>query len=703
MQERLSAPVPFETENFSITHLSTSSDGFDLVAGETLGKTESEETGHNQLVLTEEERDRLRTGIGSEMRFQKVDNVRAARDAWRTSIIEKQPAEEVAALETAFRDAIENYRERGKKVGLRALQLVDDGTGSTLTARAKIVHFPTYTELAAPDARQEMHDFADVTTVSMALATADGRLIIQHRAISKPYILQAGSIQGNSLYADIPGASAAGHLDASMRTEQRKAGTPDPVDKQYIFDAISKEVEEELGLEVAHVKNMRIAGVANNNKKPNDEFLLLGELSLTIQEVKELSRDSLLNKGLGDADFAENFIDIENSPEDIKTLLTEVKCPMAPTHVALLVAAGYSLELARNGQAAADLWKQNLQAELNENYRQINQLVDQYYKNHPEALQQVPERYWGKKYIPQRNTREYDPAYGPTEQGLPSFEDEMIRTGLTQEKQTRRHVEKGYLLDVDGVITDPVEKRVTNMMIIDELASKLVAGEPVGLNTGRSIQWIQTHILPLLTEKLEDKQVLQNLIIIGEKGGAWATFSNDGTMHHAQSKIKLASDLEQQVKELVARDYEDCMFIGDPKGTMISVEMRDNYDLAVFQQRQQDFARKAGVLPAVIGATEWRIDKTSIATDFESIHSGKALGADRFIEFLKARDIVVGQIEAYGDSASDLAMADELARRGQGVHFVHVGTTQLQTAKNYKITNVGNYTEGTARVLSSRK
>ena len=42
-----------------------------------------------------------------------------------------------------------------------------------------------------------------------------------------------------------------------------------------------------------------------------------------------------------------------------------------------------------------------------------------------------------------------------------------------------------WIFDVDGVITNPIEKRVTLSKIVDELIRRLKKNEPIGLNTGR--------------------------------------------------------------------------------------------------------------------------------------------------------------------------------------------------------------------------
>ena len=68
-----------------------------------------------------------------------------------------------------------------------------------------------------------------------------------------------------------------------------------------------------------------------------------------------------------------------------------------------------------------------------------------------------------------------------------------------------------------------------------------------------------------------------------------------------------------------------------------------------------------------------KIDPTTIATDIENSHVGKALATERFLQFVKDKDVKPGRFIAIGDSKSDFEMADELQRRGKKVEMVYVG------------------------------
>lgn len=147
---------------------------------------------------------------------------------------------------------------------------------------------------------------------------------------------------------------------------------------------------------------------------------------------------------------------------------------------------------------------------------------------------------------------------------------------------------KAYLFDVDGVLTDPQEKQVTELDLFTQIILRLQRGESVGLNTGRSIEWLVERIITPLLEKLQDKLLLQHFIAVGEKGATWTTFDKEGNMHYGKmEELTIAHDVVEEVKVLVEQKYADSMFFDATKETMLSIEMHDGFDLDMFHQRQK--------------------------------------------------------------------------------------------------------------------
>lgn len=711
-------PVAFETDTVKIDYLTTAPGGIDVhLRGIGRGTLNRMNDTAAQLTTTPEQREQYRDALRGEAAFQ-TKYVDAEGNKRSLTGDYKELRDQYGALDPRSQAKWAEYRQamgRGNKIGARHLEY--DPATATLTGEAINTSFVLYNLYAQPSSSPEVIDLSEAAASAMVVTTADKRLVIQHRAIEKPRMTSEGKVRGNGQFADVPGVSVAGMLDAKPSD---KSGVPQDVDNDFIMAGIMKEASEELGLGPEHLTDQRIVGVATDKTKIHTEFLFSAHTDLTAEQLNEVSRTSNRNKNLGDADFEEKFMTIEASPKAIRTLLTEVQCPLPPTHAAAIFAAGYAMVLEERGLEVANRWRTIIEDEMNQNIARVNQRVANYYQRYPEATTKVPERLWGKKHIPNRNLEGYSPAYGPEEQGLPNLEDELVRTGLTQE--TRQTVDSAHMFDVDGVITDPHEKRIIYQEIKTKLNDKLKAGEPVCLNTGRSADWVLENVVkPLVAELGEDnKAKLKLLSIVGEKGGSWVTFSEAGEINRGYAEaLALSDELTQQFDELLTSDSEFSQMMTravDPyKKTMISPEMSATPEgvnpkdhLARFHKAQVRFAEQAQQLLEQAGLSHlFEVDKTTIATDIQSPHVGKDLGAVRFIEILKAQDINFQDAEftTYGDSPSDIAMAEELERRNLSTRFVNVGKKPIKLSTqdifrySFPVTNMGDYSKGTLEYL----
>lgn len=615
------------------------------------------------------------------------------------------PTEKLAEYRSALDGLRKAYVGRGKKIGIRNVTV----DGDVVTADVKSVPFPVYIELAKPGHSDEVLDLSRLVGAAMILQTADEqpRLLVQHRAVSVQRLNEPKMTRGNASYTDIPGASVAGVVDASMRNSPlRQPGTPDRIDTDTIKSLIYKEAGEELGLGPEHLHDVIIAGIGQDRVKPHDEFLLLGKTNLTAAQVNEVSRKSNRNKNLGDADFEEKYLDIEASPAAIATLLTQVRCPLPPTHAAALVAAGYSLELQSNGIEVANLWRDQVEIGIRENYTAMDDIVRAYYAEYPEALNQVPERFLDKR-PPKRDPEEgYNPSLAPIEQGLPELQDELVRVGLANE--TRIIVDEAELFDVDGVITDPFEKQADGR-IVSYLTERLQSGVPIELNTGRSTEWVDQRVMPLLRERIGDISLLHNLLLVGEKAGTWTCRDGLGNEISGQSKaLTVPSDLQAEVERIVSEEFSHIMHVDPTKRTMISIEINDG-----MTDRKEEFAAAQQILVTKLTDAlkntgrqhQYIVDATTIATDIQSPYVGKDMGAIRFLQWLSDRGIKARRFVTFGDSASDAEMAMELQRRGNtDVTFVYVGPPgKLEGVKlPNNVVQFPGFNEGTVRYIESQ-
>lgn len=262
-----------------------------------------------------------------------------------------------------------------------------------------------------------------------------------------------------------------------------------------------------------------------------------------------------------------------------------------------------------------------------------------------------------------------------------------IVTTNTDKEDKRAQPVTAWIFDVDGVLTDPEEKRITEPEIFSELIKRLEKGEPVGFNTGRSLDFVIAQVLDPLEAKLKDKNLLKNIFAIGEKGATWITFGVGGLKSiNVDQNISVPKELQNRVREIVSKPpYSNTMFYDETKQTMISVELKLEKRVKDFKQAQNKLTQELqDVLCKYHLENNFKIDATRIATDIESIHSGKALGTKKFIELLEEKKIEPNMYICFGDSVSDYEMLEELNRLGKKSQFIFVGKKEDLSDKNHE-------------------
>lgn len=223
---------------------------------------------------------------------------------------------------------------------------------------------------------------------------------------------------------------------------------------------------------------------------------------------------------------------------------------------------------------------------------------------------------------------------------------------------------------------------------MEDIAVRLRQDEPVILNTGRSISWVQTRIIARLyhAHNLRDRGAMRNLLVVGEKGGTWLTFDDEGLMHeHIDDSISVPQDLQDEIRRIVEERFSKTMFFDKTKRTMITIEMNEINDkrfdgdltLEAFARNQKELVETLKELLERRNLTQdLSIDPTTIATDVQNRHVGKDIAVGKAFVWLRSRGVKAEKFIAVGDSISDIPMAEELQISGEKVEFVFVGKEQ---------------------------
>lgn len=282
----------------------------------------------------------------------------------------------------------------------------------------------------------------------------------------------------------------------------------------------------------------------------------------------------------------------------------------------------------------------------------------------------------------------------------------MDLTEIQDSHEMENTVDHAWLFDVDGVITHPEQKKVTEPEIFNEIIKRLTSGEPVALVTGRSLTWMTERVIDPLVAKIDDKSLLRNFFGLGEKGGVWVTFDSDGNRQETiDENVSVPQFLQEEVREMIENRFSDTMCFDDSKKTMISTEMRDDITVNQFQEPQRKLTKELqNLLQKHELFDSFNVDPTRIATDIENKHVGKALGSQKVLEWLRVHNIRPESFIAFGDSKSDVPMAQFLHDQGLSVTLVFVGGSQLLEGQNFQfpvIFTQGLCEKGTLEYLSS--
>lgn len=241
-------------------------------------------------------------------------------------------------------------------------------------------------------------------------------------------------------------------------------------------------------------------------------------------------------------------------------------------------------------------------------------------------------------------------------------------------------IPKAWMLDVDGVLISLLSKQVEEPLI-EILAQRLRQGEPITFNSGRSPLFILEQVLSLLEPWVVDRTQLSRVMVVGEKGGGWATYTSEGTLHVAFDTALVVPAPLKKAMHTLAEDpaFSDFMEVEGGKRTMMSIIKRRDVPLNVFQQAQASFVYLARQQLTDLGLNlAWKIDAVSDATEVEHTSAGKGKGAHRIMQWLQDDlGIWPKHTTVIEDSPSGIAMAEVLYGYMMPVSFVFTGTSPL--------------------------
>jgi len=250
-------------------------------------------------------------------------------------------------------------------------------------------------------------------------------------------------------------------------------------------------------------------------------------------------------------------------------------------------------------------------------------------------------------------------------------------------------MQKAYLFDVDGVLTDPETKKVEHPETFYELVKRVEQGNIVGLITGRSMIFVVEKILVPLEKMINNKQLLQDIFVAAEYGGVLASYNKNGSRRtNVKENTCLPSVIQQEIRGLVNKPpYSETMFYDETKQTMATIELlpiekRYRKSLEIFKGAQKQLvATLIKILKSHRVENQFKIDQTRIATDIESVDVGKTFATRKIVELMSKMSVFPEKYLAFGDSPVDYEIFEELRHLGKETQFIFVGESKHLVGK----------------------
>lgn len=247
-----------------------------------------------------------------------------------------------------------------------------------------------------------------------------------------------------------------------------------------------------------------------------------------------------------------------------------------------------------------------------------------------------------------------------------------------------RVVKTAWLFDVDGVLTHPEEKRVTEPELFKEIKKRLKRNEPVALVTGRALDWLVDRVVTPLEAQVSNKQILENFYVSGEFGGASMTYQNGTRELLVNQEISVPEQVINKAWQITKREFPDSMFWDKDKKTMVSIEMVDGFSVNEFKKPQRQLGEKLRqLLKDYAIDDQFEVHEDRIATNIRDKRVNKHFAAKQVIKWLKGRNISPKIFLVFGDNKSDKEMADEIYENGLNVEFIFVGEKEQLEGSNF--------------------
>jgi len=261
-----------------------------------------------------------------------------------------------------------------------------------------------------------------------------------------------------------------------------------------------------------------------------------------------------------------------------------------------------------------------------------------------------------------------------------------------------KHIEKAFLFDIDGVLTEPFSRQV-NQNVINSITRLLKSGYSVCLFSGRDQSWVEQRVLPRFDSS--DSSVFDLFFLSFEYGGVNCMFKNGLLLTTVDKEVIISLEIKNKARDLV-RGSQDAFF-DEKKKTMATLEMYEasNPEEAAIKSKGVDeLYEKAKKL--IADRPYLKAYRTTLDVDILHEKASKGKCASDFLNFLNEKGLFPKEFDVFGDSPTDIEAAEELYKRGLAVKFYYLGEREISDVDFEVIRPKGDFYDIAAESILSQ-
>jgi hydroxymethylpyrimidine pyrophosphatase-like HAD family hydrolase len=230
-----------------------------------------------------------------------------------------------------------------------------------------------------------------------------------------------------------------------------------------------------------------------------------------------------------------------------------------------------------------------------------------------------------------------------------------------------------FIFDIDGVIVN-LETTAVDFQIIKAISQIFSKNMPVAFVSGRSSFWITKNIIAPVKKNIDSEKLLDNILILGEFGSSLTYYENSRIISTFDNKHILPIELIKKLSE-ITNEYSSVLKIDETKQTQFSSEMKDGLDIEKdFNPIKKELVERYKNLVSEFkmeNELEVTEDRKAVNVKYKSSNKGASIKV--LMSWVNNKGLNINTYFAFGDTESDLEMAEELRKQKKDFEFVYVG------------------------------